>query len=266
MKKQNKGITLIALIITIIVMLILVGVTINVALNGGLFTKAEQATKQMEASMVKEQFEIAKAVEIANNGGKKLEDYSIITIDKLDLDESTKNKYKNKVFMSAEGDVCYNADNVTEKEKEHFAAVGIEPGEKVKTGYSFTLNELGDCYVDSDSFICFDASNVWKVVGTDLSQNSEYIYPEMEWFPIDADSNKFQNIIRIATGEELSDTTEFVVGAYQEDGVFYFKVTDRTLSGEPLEETTAKPTEFLAEYGDVTFTFVKVSELGTPTE
>ena len=42
MKKQN-GITLIALIITIIVMLILVGVTITVALNGGLFNTAKSA-------------------------------------------------------------------------------------------------------------------------------------------------------------------------------------------------------------------------------
>ena len=41
--KNNKGITLIALIITIIVMLILVAVTINVALEGGLFTKAKDA-------------------------------------------------------------------------------------------------------------------------------------------------------------------------------------------------------------------------------
>ena len=41
--KRNKGITLIALIITIIVMLILVGVTINVAMSGGLFTTAKEA-------------------------------------------------------------------------------------------------------------------------------------------------------------------------------------------------------------------------------
>ena len=41
--KQEKGITLIALIITIIVMLILVTVTISVALDGGLFQKAEDA-------------------------------------------------------------------------------------------------------------------------------------------------------------------------------------------------------------------------------
>jgi len=41
--KRNNGITLIALIITIIVMLILVAVSVTVALNGGLFTTAKDA-------------------------------------------------------------------------------------------------------------------------------------------------------------------------------------------------------------------------------
>ena len=53
MKKQN-GITLIALIITIIVMLILVGVTVNVALNGGLFDAAKQAVAGMNIAQIKE--------------------------------------------------------------------------------------------------------------------------------------------------------------------------------------------------------------------
>ena len=53
--KNQKGITLIALIITIIVMLILVGVTINVALNGGLFEKAETATKETEEKAILEE-------------------------------------------------------------------------------------------------------------------------------------------------------------------------------------------------------------------
>ena len=44
MYKNNEGITLIALIITIIVMIILVGVTVNVALNGGLFTRTKEAS------------------------------------------------------------------------------------------------------------------------------------------------------------------------------------------------------------------------------
>lgn len=43
MMKEQKGITLVALIITIIVMLILVGVSITVALQGGLFTTAKDA-------------------------------------------------------------------------------------------------------------------------------------------------------------------------------------------------------------------------------
>lgn len=43
--KEDEGITLIALVITIIVMLILVAVTINMAVNGGLFEYAGQAAR-----------------------------------------------------------------------------------------------------------------------------------------------------------------------------------------------------------------------------
>lgn len=43
MMRGQKGITLIALVITIIVMLILVAVTITMAVNGGLFGYAQNA-------------------------------------------------------------------------------------------------------------------------------------------------------------------------------------------------------------------------------
>lgn len=46
MKKESRGITLIALIITIIVMLILVGVTINVISNIGIIDKAQEAASK----------------------------------------------------------------------------------------------------------------------------------------------------------------------------------------------------------------------------
>ena len=42
---HSRGITLIALIITIIVMIILVAVTINIALNGGLFKTAQDVAE-----------------------------------------------------------------------------------------------------------------------------------------------------------------------------------------------------------------------------
>ena len=53
--KQEKGITLIALIITIIVMLILVAVTITMAINGGLFGYAKNATRDTEVAKLDEQ-------------------------------------------------------------------------------------------------------------------------------------------------------------------------------------------------------------------
>ena len=53
--KQEKGITLIALVITIIVMLILVAVTITVAVNGGLFSYAGKAARDTEEAKQKEQ-------------------------------------------------------------------------------------------------------------------------------------------------------------------------------------------------------------------
>ena len=53
--KNNKGITLIALIITIIVMLILVAVTVTVALNGGLFSTAKQAASGTQREAEREE-------------------------------------------------------------------------------------------------------------------------------------------------------------------------------------------------------------------
>ena len=51
MMKGQKGITLIALVITIIVMLILVAVSVTVALNGGLFTTADEAVNETKTAL-----------------------------------------------------------------------------------------------------------------------------------------------------------------------------------------------------------------------
>ena len=67
--QEQKGITLIALIITIIVMLILVGVTINVALNGGLFEKAREASTKMQRETEREEL-VSIMIGAYNNSGK----------------------------------------------------------------------------------------------------------------------------------------------------------------------------------------------------
>lgn len=67
--KNNKGITLIALVITIIVMLILLGVTIKVAQDGSLFKHAANATSKTKQAATEEN-----AILDGNIRGKSIED------------------------------------------------------------------------------------------------------------------------------------------------------------------------------------------------
>ncbi len=60
MKKDN-GITLIALVITIIVMLILVIVTVSFAMNGGLFSRAREGSEGYRTSQFKEAVAVVKS-------------------------------------------------------------------------------------------------------------------------------------------------------------------------------------------------------------
>ena len=79
MKKQ-EGITLIALIITIIIMMILVGVTVTVAIKGELFDKAKQAATGMTMAQIQEKMEMIKYAvlidaESGNNSFSVVEEY-----------------------------------------------------------------------------------------------------------------------------------------------------------------------------------------------
>lgn len=55
---SQKGITLIALVITIVIMLILVTVTVTVSINGGLFDSAKEATFKQEMASILEEFNV----------------------------------------------------------------------------------------------------------------------------------------------------------------------------------------------------------------
>lgn len=67
--RSQKGITLIALVITIIVMLILVAVTIRMAVNGGLFDYAKKASQETNKAM-QDESEIGSG----NIGGESIND------------------------------------------------------------------------------------------------------------------------------------------------------------------------------------------------
>ena len=74
-KHTSKGITLIALVITIIVMLILVAVTISMAINGGLFEKAGKATGDTRNAMDAEQQLADGRIQIDGKTYASIDDY-----------------------------------------------------------------------------------------------------------------------------------------------------------------------------------------------
>ncbi len=76
-KLQERGITLIALVVTIVILLILAGVTLNIALSdGGLFSKTKEAAKKYQTEADREALEMSimsyKLGENTEEGSSKL--------------------------------------------------------------------------------------------------------------------------------------------------------------------------------------------------
>ena len=137
--RANKGITLIALVITIIVMLILVGVTISMAVNGGLFDYAGKAVGETKNVLNAEQ-------ELAN-GGIEVDGQWYNSIDEyLNKDKvQTISKTESYVGYYADVDGDGTVDGVIYAD----LAIGVE---SEVSGYSYAYNalpteELKDYYV-----------------------------------------------------------------------------------------------------------------------
>lgn len=102
MKKQNKGITLITLIITIIVLLILAGVTINMVLGeNGLFGKAKTSVAKHENAQKNENTALTEYETEIDNARET------ITITKEDLNNLIDEKIKAK-DVTSEYSIVYN--------------------------------------------------------------------------------------------------------------------------------------------------------------
>lgn len=74
-RNKNNGITLIALVITIIVMLILVAVTISMAVNGGLFDYAGKAVGETQNTINEEQQIADGKIQVDGKWYASIEDY-----------------------------------------------------------------------------------------------------------------------------------------------------------------------------------------------
>ena len=115
--KTIKGITLIALVITIIVMLILVGVTINVVLNGNLIENASDAKDKQAIERDKELLYVA-TLGCIKNGKVIFEGDEGLDKNLPDGFYGTNGKYtkgKNKFYVKENGEVTEETDTYISK-------------------------------------------------------------------------------------------------------------------------------------------------------
>ena len=96
-KSNNSGITLIALIITIIVMLILVAVTVNTAVNSGLFGHAKNATQGWKSEEEKE----------SNIGN---DNYINDTVNQFSSSQTNPDSKPDRSFLRVGDYIAYNPD------------------------------------------------------------------------------------------------------------------------------------------------------------
>ena len=111
--RDIRGITLIALIITIIVLLILAGITIVQLTGSGLFGKAETANQKTRYATAKETINL-KLMEIQLDCTQKNEEYDIIKIAEgmEEAKDITIEKYYNKKEASIKEDITKNITNL----------------------------------------------------------------------------------------------------------------------------------------------------------
>ena len=200
--RTEKGITLIALIITIIVMLILVGVSVTVALNGGLFTTAQKATAKTQLELDKEQL-LEMAIGAIGDDGKvnlsKLDEYIAATNGKFTGSNGVyTSEDGNKFRVSGNGSVMNYAGwqmNTTSNSLEYIDADGnvavseIKIGDKVDyktgTGLSYTTDTTkgaGGSYTNGalteatyTTATSTQEETEWRVLGTNDNGEIELV-------------------------------------------------------------------------------------------
>lgn len=162
--KDTKGITLIALIITIIVMLILVGVTVNIAIGeNGLISTTKDAKKQME----KETFKEVVAMIATGEYDVKASEFNLIPIQDKILENYPNAKFE---YINKQTGATY-CDGVAFK-----YLYDIAPNKDFFSTKSFVckiINEDITVYLDSNGLVDnYTTNNI--VIGADQASQFEF--------------------------------------------------------------------------------------------
>ncbi len=124
----NKGITLIALVITIIVMLILVAVTITTVVNGGLFEYASRAARETNSAIEAEQTLANGRIKVEGKWYASIDEY--IAGNELVWEENKDNSFTNvKTGTTVKIGDYVNYDCGVDSYQGEWRVLGVEKGQ-----------------------------------------------------------------------------------------------------------------------------------------
>ena len=186
LKKQVQGITLIALVVTIIVLLILAGVAINLTVgDNGLFKRAQNAVDTYEGASEREAIEMILASSFIDNvGGKQ--------ISKEELEETLKNQFGDKINVEDNGDGSFL---VTIDENQYYLGEDGELIDSTNMVKISTADELKTFRDDVNSGNTYEGKYVYLT--NDITLNSSE-----EWEPIGYYSQDTESIRKVLENEK----------------------------------------------------------------
>lgn len=246
--KNKDGITLIALIITVIVMLILVGVTITVVLNGGLFETATKAATETQKEAERERLtEIVLANYNASEG-------------KITNADDLANKIKSNLGFNKDTEKSTDSKLVVQGTKGLWQidlnSIQIEPYTAGDT-YTFTIGELGSkgLLVNDGSLGAILASDFWRENTPDDLKNStisrKYGKEFLLTYNITCSDTKYTNLFD--SDDTSPDKNQFFIAVANnpEDNNDYVIFLINNESGDSITNDNYTP------YADISFTISK---------
>ena len=235
-----NGITLIALIITVIVMLILVGVTISVALNGGLFETATKAATETQREAEKEQLLSAVVGAIGTDG--KVDSTKISLPEGFQKDDSKSTGTK---LVVKGKDTLWQIDLISAK---------VEPYGAGDT-YTFTIRELGKRGLlngDESGSSLIQSKDFWKEGVSEKLKNSTITVTDSEGqiyetYNITCSEPSIANMLTNPNFEQENYTGAFGIERLSNGDILFLCVYGQTSEGIITNEN-------YEQYPDISFT------------
>ena len=236
LKKQIKGITLIALVVTIIVLLILAGVAINLTIgNNGIFTRAQNATQKWEEASKNELSTLQNLenemdnIMNGNTGSKTLDVLSLYDdTQKMLLTMVTPSNEVNTEIQKIKENLLNNVNSMTEENLE------IEIYNNIKS----TLVMMYGKIVNNEQEL-LEALYETHLADKKYESLKEYLISEdttgKEYIEVLKDNytpliNSEGNIVKADI--KLPDNTNTTIDLMKTDNIFAFAMAGLTQSGK----------------------------------